>query len=211
MKLMNNIDNTAANEEVSGIKVLPTAPRKRASRQAEIDALNGELAAERAHAWNLSEKLTSLEAELSSTGAENARLKTAARKRAADAVKPEPGVVGQVRAALKPANRLATALGFLLGGFVPLATYFVAHHVTAAGPWMQPCLYLAIGGLLYSVKTVHAWGRTAFGCPVKAAGFVILLEGTMTVSGIGWLSTAALCYLVAINGVASGCKLSKGK
>ncbi len=42
------------------------------------------------------------------------------------------GVVQQVKLALKPANRLATIIGFLLGGFVPLACYWISHHEHAA-------------------------------------------------------------------------------
>ena len=42
------------------------------------------------------------------------------------------GVVQQVKLALKPNNRLATVIGFLLGGFVPLACYWISHHENAA-------------------------------------------------------------------------------
>lgn len=121
------------------------------------------------------------------------------------------GVVGQVRAALSPANRLASALGFLLGGFVPAATYVVAHRELAAGAlWAQLGTYLVAGGLLYSARTVFDWGTLAFGLRVKALGFVVLLEGVMVTAHTAWLAGAALGYLVAINGAATACKLSLG-
>jgi len=121
-----------------------------------------------------------------------------------------PGVVAQVRTALKSHNRLATALGFCLGGIVPLASFVVAHyeiHATEA-LWAQLPTYLVGGGLLYSARTVFTWGRLAFSNGAKAAGFVVLLEGTMVASHIAWLSFVALGYLVAINGVATACNLT---
>jgi hypothetical protein len=118
-------------------------------------------------------------------------------------------VVHQVRLALKPRYRLATCLGFLLGGFVPLATFFVAHQLSTLEPlYAQKGLYLVLGGLAYSARTVWQWGRMAFANAFKAAGFVVLLEGVMVTSHIVWLSVAALVYLIAINGVATGCNLS---
>jgi VIT1/CCC1 family predicted Fe2+/Mn2+ transporter len=121
------------------------------------------------------------------------------------------GVVAQVRAALAPKARLATALGFLLGGFVPLSTYFVVHYeVTEAPLYTQTAVALAIGGLTFSAKTVFHWASLAFQGVAKALGFVVLAEGVMTFSHIQWLSVAALVYLIAINGVATGCNLSRG-
>jgi VIT1/CCC1 family predicted Fe2+/Mn2+ transporter len=119
-------------------------------------------------------------------------------------------VVDQVRIALKPRYRLATCLGFLLGGFVPLASFFVAHYELSnfAPLYTQKGLYLVLGGLAYSARTVWQWGRVAFNNAFKAAGFVVLVEGVMVSSHIGWLSVAALVYLVAINGIVTGCHLS---
>jgi hypothetical protein len=101
-------------------------------------------------------------------------------------------------------------LGFLLGGFVPLASFFVAHYelTTDAPLYSQKAIYLVLGGLAYSAKTVWQWGRIAFRNALKAAGFVVLLEGVMVTSRIVWLSVAALVYLMVINGIATGCNLS---
>ncbi len=124
------------------------------------------------------------------------------------------GVVKQVRMAFKGRNRLPTALGFLLGGFVPLAIYFVSHYeacplsaltFATSGPWA-----LVLGGLGYSAQTVFQWARMAFSSGWKSAAFCVLIEGTMVSSHTAWLSIAALCYLVAINGISTGCRLTVG-
>ena len=123
-----------------------------------------------------------------------------------------PGVVEQVRAALHPRARLATFMGCLLGGFVPVASYAVVHGEFDPG---RPgsihslvSLLLVAGGLLFSARTVYDWGKLAFRAGGKAFGFVVLMEGVMVVSDRPWLSLVALGYLVAINAVSTGCSLS---
>ena len=122
----------------------------------------------------------------------------------------EMGVVNQVREALRPKARLATALGFMLGGVVPLATYTVAHgEINPSVPlYLQAASVLVLGGLAYSAKTVYEWGCRAFGMKVKSLGFVVLIEGTMVISHTAWLGITALAYLIIINGLATGCALS---
>lgn len=121
-----------------------------------------------------------------------------------------PGVVAQVTESLRPQNRLATALGFLLGGIVPLATYVVAHREIAPERplYGQLAAFLVLGGLVYSARTVYDWGKLAFRLSMKALGFVVLIEGVMISSHTEWLSITALAYLIAINGVATGCTLA---
>ncbi len=135
-------------------------------------------------------------------------------------VEPEPkidpatmGVVDQVRLASRSGNRLATFLGSLLGGFVPLATYVVAHQeLDFTQPiWLQPKALLALGGLVYSAITVYRWGRLAFGGGVRAFGFTVLLEGVMVFSAVAWLSYTALVYLIAINAISTGVTLALGQ
>ena len=123
---------------------------------------------------------------------------------------PRTDVVSQVRAAVQPKNRLATALGALLGGGVPVATYVLSHHeVTQADPlYAQLPAWLVLGGLLFSALTVYQWGRMAFGSGAKALGFAVLLEGVLTCSATPWLSAGALAYLVIINATATGVRLS---
>lgn len=124
---------------------------------------------------------------------------------------PKPlGVVEQVTLALRPKARLATFMGFLLGGFVPLASYVVAHYEIdyAASLFSQVAVLLVFGGLVYSARTVYEWGKLAFQSPGKAVGFVVLAEGVMITSHTSWLALSALAYLIAINGIATGCNLA---
>ncbi len=116
------------------------------------------------------------------------------------------GVVKQIRQALSPKNRVAMIAGGVLGGFVPVATYGLAHLASEAhrNPWLWG---LVGAGLLYSAYTVYDWGRVAFGNAVKAIGFVGLLEGVMTVGTSPWLSLSALAVLVGVNAIATGSNL----
>jgi hypothetical protein len=120
-------------------------------------------------------------------------------------VQQSPGVVDQVRLALKARNRLAASLGAVLGGFVPIASYTLAHgEIDASHPlYAQLPAWLVVGALLFSARSVYAWGRQAFGEAVKALGFVVLLEGVLVASQTPWLSCAALAILVAVNAVAT--------
>lgn len=116
--------------------------------------------------------------------------------------------------AFKGRNKLPTAIGFLLGGFVPLAIFFVSHYeacsmaeftLAKSGPWA-----LVLGGMGYSAQTVFQWAKMAFSSGWKSAMFCVLVEGTMVSSHIAWLSIVALTYLVIINGVSTGCRLTVG-
>lgn len=127
----------------------------------------------------------------------------------------ELGVVAQVRAALKPNARLATFLGFMLGGFVPLASYVVAHleidHENLFSPNNLVGALLVLGGLIFSARTVFAWAKLAFHNAGMAFGFVVLMEGVEIFARTHWLGIAALCYVMAIDGIACGCTLSLKK
>jgi hypothetical protein len=100
----------------------------------------------------------------------------------------------------------------LLGGFVPLASYVLAHGEVDRGQplYLQVPVALVLGGLLFSARTVYQWAKAAFGDGAKAAGFVVLAEGILTLSHTHWLALAALAYLVSINGVATGVRLALG-
>lgn len=119
-------------------------------------------------------------------------------------------IVGQVRLSFRRRNRLATVLGMVLGGFVPVASFVLAHQEIVPGKSMLfqvPC-WLVVGGLTYSAKTVFDWARAAFSLRLKALGFVVLLEGVMTGANTTWLAYAALAILVAINSISAGCQLA---
>lgn len=125
----------------------------------------------------------------------------------------ELGPIEQLRIARQ--NLSASLLGAALGGFVPVATYTVAHQqlLVGAAKWsgvtfVSPAWALVAGGLLYSAKTVWQWGKLTFNDRWKATGFVLLVEGVMVFSPVVWLSRTALGYLVAINAIATACLLA---
>jgi hypothetical protein len=117
-------------------------------------------------------------------------------------------VMHQIRRAFAPGARLAAAVGIVIGGFVPVASWTLVHREVAAIPalWI-----LVVGGLLYSALTVFKWAKAAFGCPIKATGFCVLLEGILTFSHIQFLSVTALGILIFINAVSSACALQVRK
>lgn len=123
----------------------------------------------------------------------------------------DPSVIYQVKRAFKSGNRLATFVGLMLGGFVPLASYVIAHSETGAFDFSHArSISIVAGALLYSAKTVYEWARMAFVSVLKSVGFVFLTEAVMISSTTHWLTIAALCYLISINAIATGCNLSLG-
>ena len=120
------------------------------------------------------------------------------------------GVIRQIRIAFKPGNRLAATVGVVLGGFVPAATFTVAHFEFAGQATLHDGIIavLITGGLAFSARTVFDWALLALRSPVKAAGFVALAEGAMTCSHIWPLNLAALAVLLGINATATACNLA---
>lgn len=109
-----------------------------------------------------------------------------------------PSPVDQVRRAFAANRRLSAILGFILGGFVPVATFTLVHRDVLT----HPLLWIMVaGGLLYSAVSVYVWAKQTFELTVKAAGFVLLTEGAVTFSHTLWLSLAGLLILVTINGI----------
>lgn len=122
----------------------------------------------------------------------------------------EPGVVSQVRTAFKRRNALATCIGLVFGGAVPVGTYLVSHYEAGfeSHHGIVMCLFV-LGGLLFSSITVWSWSSAAFRNGWKATGFTLFAEGLMTLTTIPWLAPAVLVLLVAINGIATGVALSR--
>lgn len=81
-------------------------------------------------------------------------------------------------------------------GFLPVASYVVAHVEAPQQPWLYA---LVAGALIYSAPTLAGWAEKWCGNRVKAWGFTVLLEGVMVFSHIPNLSLSALSILVAIN------------
>lgn len=115
----------------------------------------------------------------------------------------------QVRQAFLKQNRTAAAAGAILGAFVPLATGWLAHYEVDVATWHgRAALVLMLGGLVYSASTVYGWALVAFKQPAKAAGFVVLVEGTLTLARAEWLAVVALALLVVINAIAAACAIA---
>jgi hypothetical protein len=114
------------------------------------------------------------------------------------------GIVDQIAVAFKQCNILPTIMGSVVGGIVPIASYWICHYECKESPAMW---FLVAGGLVYSAMTVFSWSKIAFKHPVKALGFVTLLEGAMTFSSTVWLSVSCLSILVFINAISASCQL----
>jgi len=124
---------------------------------------------------------------------------------------PEPVIqptnpVDQARQVFRHGNRFAALFGFLLGGFVPVASYTLIHYEAAE----RPLLWILIaGGLIYSAISVYTWAKLAFQYTLKALGFVVLLEGIMTFGNTQWLSLSGLGILILLNGISAAMTLQK--
>lgn len=129
-------------------------------------------------------------------------------------VSKRPGLVEQVSVALHRSNRRATAIGAVLGGVVPVATYHLAHYQVSL-EWgslseLDPRAALILGGLAFSLGTVVDWGTLALSSRRKAWAFAVLIEGTMVLSSAAWLGLVCLGLLVGINAIATGVTLARG-
>jgi hypothetical protein len=114
------------------------------------------------------------------------------------------GAVEQMIRAFSAGNRLSALMGMVLGGFVPIAVYALVHAEVADHPWYW---LMVAGGLAYSAISIYMWAKQAFEIWIKAVGFVLLLEGTVTFSDEPWLSLTGLVILVVINGVSAAVAL----
>ena len=122
----------------------------------------------------------------------------------------------QLRLATQKGNRLATAIGAILGTVVPVMVYAVTHKLPSLS-YTEPAFYvlfiMAAGGCYFSMKSVIQWGALAFsGDKVKAVAFALLLEGMLVMSGMlpdmAWLGYASLAYLALINAISAGCSIA---
>ncbi len=96
----------------------------------------------------------------------------------------------------RQAMTIGTWCAAIAASFLPVAAYVIAHVEAVERPWMW---VLVAAALAYSAPTVAKWATKWAGHPVKAWGFVVLLEGVMVFSQIKWLSIIAVGILVAVN------------
>lgn len=114
--------------------------------------------------------------------------------------------VDQAKQVFRKGNRFAALFGFVLGGFVPIASYTLIHQEATD----RPLLWILIaGGLIYSAISVYTWAKLAFKYTLKALGFVVLLEGIMTFSQTAWLALSGLAILIVLNGISAALTLQK--
>jgi len=125
-------------------------------------------------------------------------------------------IIEQLNIAGRKGNRLATAIGAILGTVVPVMTFAVTHKLPSLA-FTDPAFYvlsiMAIGGCFFSMKSVIMWGQMAFNQDkFKAIAFAILLEGMLVMSGMvpdmAYLGWAALAYLSLINAISAGCSIA---
>ncbi len=110
------------------------------------------------------------------------------------------GILDQVSLAAQPKNRLASFMGSILGGFIPIASFVLAHIECPTYPIMW---ILVAAGMVYSAITVYEWASIAFKYWAKAFGFVVLVEGVAIFAHTPQIFYAALTILVTINAVAT--------
>lgn len=118
-------------------------------------------------------------------------------------------VLTQIHTTCASGNRRAACIGFVLGGIIPALTFFVDRYEVDSNVALgkQVAAYLVAGGMAFSAKTVFDWARHAFHSALKAAAFVILIEGAMIFSALFALAVVALFALIVINGTATACNL----
>ena len=105
-------------------------------------------------------------------------------------------------------QRARALLGFAVGAFVPLASYTVVHTEVSTRPLMW---FLVAGGLLYSSTSVYSWAVQMFHWRLRALGFVVLLESTLTFCNIHWLGLAGLAILMLLNALNAAVALQQSK
>lgn len=93
-------------------------------------------------------------------------------------------------------DNLNGILAAVAGGFIPVASYVLA-HIEATG---RTYLYaLVAAALVFSAPTLAAWAERWCDGRWKAWGFCALLEGVMILSDIRALNLVGLAILLGIN------------
>jgi hypothetical protein len=140
------------------------------------------------------------------------RVSKRASKKPVVEVEPDTGVLAEARAAWGQ-HPIRAIVGALIGAWVPFSAYRLAHYEVKweESLMSQPAFLFVIGALCFSIPTVYAWTRQAFGSAFKAFGFVILTEGIMCYSMTGWLSVLGLAYLILMNACSASVSFAKPK
>ncbi len=108
--------------------------------------------------------------------------------------KPRPKPKLKLKAA--ETRTIGQAIAAVAAGFLPIASYCMAHMEVADRPLMWA---LVAAGLAFSAPTLAEWAEKWCKGKYKAYGFTALLEGVMIFSVNNYLALAGLAILVAIN------------
>ena len=124
-------------------------------------------------------------------------------------LKPKPAKARKVLPKLTASDQrtFGQVIAAVAAGFLPVASYVIAHIEAPDRPWMWP---LVAAALVYSAPTLADWSERWCKNRWKAWGFTALLEGVMVFSTIGYLAITGLAILVSINAHAAF-KAAKGK
>jgi len=95
----------------------------------------------------------------------------------------------------KGANQFLAAIA---AGFLPVASYYLAHVEAPMKPYLFTLVAAALG---YSAPTLAKWAESWTRNVWKAWAFTLLLEGVMVFSHCIALNLTGLAILVSINGV----------
>lgn len=124
------------------------------------------------------------------------------------------GITDQVRLTFQKQNRVPAVVGVVLGSIPPVSAFSFAHFgldVATWRAWVAACFVLAC--LAFSAPKVFRWSVAAFRSRVEALGFVVLLEGAMTLADhrtpmLAVISYVCLAVLVFINAVVTACAVA---
>lgn len=124
-------------------------------------------------------------------------------------VKPKAKPKAKVLPKLTAADQrtFGQVIAAVAAGFLPVASYAIAHLEAPDRPWMWP---LVVAALVYSAPTLAEWAERWCKSRWKSWGFTCLLEGVMVFSTIDYLAVTGLAILVSINAHAAF-KAAKGK
>lgn len=110
---------------------------------------------------------------------------------------PKTKVVSLSKADVRTLGQFIAAVA---AGFLPLASYILAHVEAKTNPAMW---ILVAAALTFSAPTLVEWAQKWCKSVYKAIGFAMLLEGVMVFSSTQWLALCGLAILMGINCVAA--------
>jgi hypothetical protein len=108
--------------------------------------------------------------------------------------KPERKVVPALT--VKEQRTAGQFIAAIAAGFLPVASFVIAHIEAPVNPWMWA---LVAAALAFSAPTLAEWATKWCRDRWKAWGFTILLEGVMVFSTVQYLAVAGAIILVIIN------------